>query len=411
MSLALLGGPALRTRPFAPWPQHDDAELDALAEVLASHRWGGIFTGSRNEAFEQQLAAYLGAPHAISVSSGTAGLMIALKALGIGAGDEVIAPAMTYIATATAASLLGAVPVFTDIDPATHTLEPSSVLEAISDRTRAIVAVHLGGHPADMEALNQLASARGLPLVEDCAHSLGALWDSAHTGTLGTIGVFSFAPTKNITAGEGGAVVTNSPQLAERCSALRDHGRPPGNTGGHVQLGWNLRMSEFQAAILSAQLERLDDQLDRKNRAADHLAAAVADIPGLHAIPTTPNPHVTRHARYSFAFTVDPRHYEGVPVSTFRAALRAEGIPVVVRDLTACPDEPLYADPAGRDHSASRAVSCHYARDACSRLVLLGQPAGSGLLLEAPDELADVVRAMTKIHENRSQLHHYTTAR
>lgn len=407
-SLAALGGPAVRTRPFSPWPQHDQAELDALAEVLASRRWGGIHPGSRTEIFEQHLCSYLGAPNAVAVANGTSGLMIALKALGIGTGDEVIVPAMTYIATATAASLLGAVPVFADIDPVTHTLAPNAVRDAITDQTRAIIAVHLGGHPCDMDALTALANTHGLPIVEDCSHSLGATWNNSHTATLGTIGVFSFAPTKNITAGEGGAIVTSDAQLAQTCAAQRDHGRPLGTSSGHPQLGWNLRITEFQAAVLSVQLARLDAQLERKNRAAAMLAGHLAEIPGLAAIPTVVDPQVTRHARYSFAFTVDPEHYDGHMVTAFRAALRAEGIPVGIRNLTACPDESLYAQRDGLDYRPSRLVSATRARDACSKLVLLGQPAASGLLLDDPSELADVPRALTKIHENRHQLHRVT---
>jgi dTDP-4-amino-4,6-dideoxygalactose transaminase len=403
-ALAVLGGPPVRTRPFLPWPCYDRAEIDAVTGVLASRRWGGIYHGSQCEAFETELCAYTGSPYAIAVSNGTAGLMIALKALGIGAGDEVIVPAMTYIATATAVTLVGGTPVFADIDPVTHTLASCSVRDAITGHTRAIIAVHLGGHPADMDALSDIATAHGLPVVEDCAHSLGATWQHAHTGLLGAIGVFSFAPTKNITAGEGGAIVTFNERLAARSASLRDHGRPPGTASGHPELGWNLRLTEFQAAILRVQLTRLDGQLDRKNVAAAELAASVADIPGLSVIPASTDPRVTRHARYSFAFMVDPLAYGGIPTSAFRASLRAEGIPVGTRDLTACPDEPLYSDPASIDFSISRTASALCARTACTRLVLLGQPAGSGLLLDEPAELLDVHRALLKIYENRAQL-------
>lgn len=228
-ALALLGGPPLRTRPFQTWPQFDQAEFDALADVLNSRRWGGIHSGSQGESFETELAAYLQVPHAAVVSSGTAGLMIALRALGIRPGDEVVVPAMTYVATATAVSLLGGVPVFADIDPATHTISGSAVKAAISEKTKAVIAVHLGGHPADMDSLGSVAGTYGLPIIEDCAQSLGSAWKGCQTGSLGTIGVFSFASTKNITAGEGGAVVTHDDELAGRIASLRDHGRPPGD--------------------------------------------------------------------------------------------------------------------------------------------------------------------------------------
>ncbi|MEU1456846.1 DegT/DnrJ/EryC1/StrS family aminotransferase [Streptomyces avermitilis] len=410
-ALALLGGSPLRTRPFRTWPQFDQAEFDALADVLNSRRWGGIHSGSQGESFETELAAYLQVPHAAVVSSGTAGLMIALRALGVRPGDEVVVPAMTYVATATAVSLLGGVPVFVDIDSATHTIDSSAVKAAISEKTKAIIAVHLGGHPADMDGLGAVADTYGIPIIEDCAQSLGAAWNGCQTGSLGTIGVFSFASTKNITAGEGGAVVTHDDELAARIASLRDHGRPPGGGSDHPQLGWNLRLSEFQSAILRVQLARLKDHLTVKDEGAAYLASELYSVPGLRPVPvpTDLDPRVTAHGRFSFAFTFDSEAFGGeetgcTSVSVFRAALRAEGIPVLGRDLAACPDEPIYADATSRDYSSSRTASATQARAACARLVLLGQAAGSGLLFEESAELADVVRAVEKIHENRCHL-------
>ncbi|MFE9997501.1 DegT/DnrJ/EryC1/StrS family aminotransferase [Streptomyces avermitilis] len=410
-ALALLGGSPLRTRPFRMWPQFDQAEFDALADVLNSRRWGGIHSGSEGESFETELAAYLQVPHAAVVSSGTAGLMIALRALGIRPGDEVVVPAMTYVATATAVSLLGGLPVFADIDSATHTINSSAVKAAISEKTKAIIAVHLGGQPADMDGLGAVADTYGIPIIEDCAQSLGAAWNGCQTGSLGTIGVFSFASTKNITAGEGGAVVTHDDELAARIASLRDHGRPPGGASDHPQLGWNLRLSEFQSAILRVQLARLKDHLAAKDKGAAYLASELSSVPGLRPVPvpTDLDPRVTAHGRFSFAFTFDSEAFGGeetgcTSVSVFRAALRAEGIPVSSRDLVACPDEPIYAEATSRDYSTSRTASATQARAACARLVLLGQAAGSGLLFEESAELADVVHAVEKIHENRCHL-------
>ena len=403
-ALALLGGPPIRTRAFQPWPQSDQRELGALAGVLASRRWGGIHSGSQGEAFERALGEYLGVPHTAVVSNGTAGLMIALRALGVRAGDEVVVPAMTYVATATAVSVLGAVPVFADIDPDTHTIDPASAKAAISEKTKAIIAVHLGGHPADMDRLGRIAAEGGLPIVEDCAQSLGATWNGAHTGSLGSVGVFSFASTKNISAGEGGAVVTHDGELAARIASLRDHGRPLGVTGHHPELGWNLRLSEFQSAILGVQLERLDRQLAAKTKGAAFLTGALSSVAGLRPVPADLAPRVTRHGRFSLAFTLDPEAFGNISTRSFRAALRAEGIPVGLRDLIACPDEPIYADAAAQDYAPSRTESCARARAACTRLVLFGQAAGSGMLLDDPSELADVVRAVEKIHDNRGQL-------
>ncbi|MFE7504654.1 DegT/DnrJ/EryC1/StrS family aminotransferase [Promicromonospora sp. NPDC057488] len=410
-TLALLGGQPLRARPFQTWPQFDQAELDALADVLHSRRWGGIYNGSQGESFETELAAYLQVPHASVVSSGTAGLMIALRAVGVGPGDEVIVPAMTYVATATAVSLLGGTPVFVDIDPATLTISGSAAEAAISEKTKAVIAVHLGGHPADMDRMCAISRRYGLPIIEDCAQSLGAAWNSCQTGSLGNIGVFSFANTKNITAGEGGAVVTHDDKLAARIASLRDHGRPPGGANNHPQLGWNLRLGEFQSAILRVQLARLKDQLAAKARGAAYLAAELSSVPGLTSIPmpTDFDPRVTAHGWFSLAFTFNGEAFrrgnnDGLSVTAFRAALHAEGIPVQRRDLIACPDEPIYADANSRDYSSSRTASAAQARAACASVVLLGQATGSGLLFEKPEELVDVVRAVEKIHENQHLL-------
>ncbi|WP_411133166.1 DegT/DnrJ/EryC1/StrS family aminotransferase [Streptomyces sp. C10] len=399
-TLALFGGPPIRARAFQAWPHSDQAELGALAGVLTSRRWGGIHSGSQGEVFEKALGEYLDVPHVAVVSSGTAGLMIALRALGVRVGDEVVVPAMTYAATATAVSVLGSVPVFADIDSDTHTIDPSSVEAAISEKTKAIIAVHLGGHPADMDRLGLIAEERGVPIIEDCAQSLGATWNGAHTGSLGRVGVFSFASTKNISAGEGGAVVTQDGELAARIASLRDHGRPLGVTGHHPELGWNLRLSEFQSAILGVQLERLDRQLAAKTKGAAFLTSVLSSVPGLRPVPADLDPRVTRHGRFSLAFTIDAGAFSNISTSSFRSALRAEGIPVGLRDLIACPDEPIYADSAVRDYAHSRTVSCTQARAACTRLVLFGQAAGSGMLLEDPSELADVVRAVEKVHDN-----------
>jgi len=409
-TLALFGGRPVRTRPFTSWPLGGETEAAALRGVLASNHWGGIRAGSQAEAFEAELAHYLAIPHAATVANGTAGLIIALRALGIGPGDEVIVPAMTYIATATAATLVGAIPVFADIDPHTYTLDPASLHAALSPKTKAIIVVHLGGHPADMDQINQVATASAVPVIEDCAQSLGAAWRDTRTGALATIGVFSFANTKNISCGEGGAVVTADAALANRIAALRDHGRPPGITDHHPRLGWNLRLSEFQAAILRPQLARLDRHLAAKQRASTHLARSLGSIPGLQPVPQKLDPRVTTHGYFSLALDFDADRF-GAKIDALRAALRAEGIPVGARPIRACPDEPIYADEATSDHSPSRTVSCANARAACARVILLGQATGSGLLLDDPDDLDDVTRAVTKIYDNRRDLHAWHPAR
>lgn len=214
--------------------------------------------------------------------------------------------------------------------------------------------------------------------------------------------MFSFASTKNISAGEGGAVVTQRADLATRIAALPDHGRPPGTSSPHPHLGWNLRLSEFQAAVLRAQLTRVEHQTAAKERGATFLAAELSTIPGLAPVPPALDPRVTTHGRFSLAFTYAPEAFDDVPIDRFRAALRAEGIPVGRGTLIPCSDEPIYADHTNPDYTPARVIADTHARIACARLVLLGQAAGSGMLLDEPTELADITRAVEKIYNNRS---------
>jgi perosamine synthetase len=247
-------------------PDISQAEIEAVLEVLRS---SCLSLGSKLEEFEHAFTLYTGAPHAIAVSSGTAGLHLCMLAFGIQPGDEVIVPSFTFVATANAIRYVGGNPVFVDIDPITLNLDPALVEAAITRKTRAIVAVHTFGYPADMEELRNLAQRHGLVVVEDACEAIGAEYRGRKVGTLGDAGVFGFYPNKQITTGEGGMIVTSNGEIATKIRALRNQGRY--NTDDwfqHSELGFNYRLSEMQCALGVAQMKRIESMLKQRETVA-----------------------------------------------------------------------------------------------------------------------------------------------
>lgn len=224
--LAIDGGTPAVTRPMPTWPVHDHRERDNLLAVLESGRWGSI-TGDRTERFAEAFARFQGARHAVCTTSGSTALEAALEALGVGPGDEVITSTWTFIATAGAILTLGARPVFVDIDPATNTIAPDRIEAAIASKTKAILPVHIGGLPADMDGVVSVADRAGLPVLEDACQAWGASWHGRAVGTIGNLGCFSFQESKNISGGEGGMIVTNDRELFDRVWSIHNTGRDP----------------------------------------------------------------------------------------------------------------------------------------------------------------------------------------
>ncbi|NLT41490.1 MAG: DegT/DnrJ/EryC1/StrS family aminotransferase, partial [Anaerolineae bacterium] len=294
--LAISGGRPVRTTPWPEWPVHDEREVEAITEVTRSGKWWRFAYASGVELnedlsakdlskvveFGMEFARHHDARYGIAMTNGTGTLEVALRALGIGPGDEVIVPAYTYVASATAVLQVNAVPIFVDVEGDTYNLDPALLEAAITDRTRAIMPVHFGGQSCDMDAILDIARRHGIAVVEDAAHGHGSEWRGRKVGALGDIGSFSFQASKNMTAGEGGIVLTNNRDLAEKCDSLLWAGRQKGRPWYEFhQLGWNYRMTEFQAAILLVQLERLAEQNARRMDNARYLAKLIADLPGL----------------------------------------------------------------------------------------------------------------------------------
>lgn len=260
-------------------PCFSESDLEQMAsrikEVLKS---GWLTSGPLVNKFEEQFAEFVGAEYAIAVNSCTAALHSILLALGIGKGDEVIVPSNTFVATANVALYVGAKPVFADSDPETFNISPEDIERKISQKTKAIIVVHLGGNPCDMDKIRKIAEENDLYLIEDCAHAHGAKYRGQSTGTFGIAGAFSFYPTKVMTTGEGGIVVTNDQKLAERIKAIRNHGRAAFGPAEIIDLGFNYRMTELNAIIGLSQLAHINDFLETRRKIANRYNKALSEI-------------------------------------------------------------------------------------------------------------------------------------
>lgn len=325
-TLAINGGTPVRTTPFAAWPEFGQEEEQALLRALRSGVWGSI-DGTFVKELELEFAALQGARHGISCVNGTMALSVALKALGIGPGDEVIVPPYTFIATASAALMIGAIPVFVDVELDTLLIDPAQIDAAVTPRTRAIIPVHHGGSPADMDGVMAAARRHGLRVVEDAAQAHGAAWRGTPVGAIGDVGTFSFQSSKTVNAGEGGMMVTNDDELDELLWSYRNVGRRRGGEWyEHVRLGWNLRMTEFQAAVILEQMKRLPEQQARRTENAAYLSSRLVEIPGV--VPLRVPDGVTAHSWYTYHWRWLGAEDGGLPKKAFAAALRAEGVPV-----------------------------------------------------------------------------------
>jgi len=303
----------------------DKTEEDAILEVVRSGKWWSV-EGTKVREFEAAFARFQDAQFAVCVTNGTAALEVSLRAAHIGCGDEVIVPPYTFIATATAVLSVGATPVFVNVEEESLNIDPTKIEEAITPRTRAIIPVHIAGCPADMDGVLEVARKHNLLVIEDAAQAHAAEWKGTKVGAIGDMGCFSFQASKNLNAGEGGAVLTNNPHWADQVWSVHNVGRVRGGRWyEHHVLGSNFRMTEFQAAILLAQLKRLPEQTERRTQNARKLTEMLSQIPGIR--PPRPDPRVTRHAYHLYIFRYDKSHFGGRPREDFLKALSAEGIP------------------------------------------------------------------------------------
>lgn len=404
MPLALLGGSAVRARPFTPWPAGGREEEQALGDVLRSGVWGGYHPVVQE--FERAFADLHEVPYALSCANGTVALEVALRAVGVGPGDEVIVPPLTFVASAAAVLLCEAAPVFADIDPHTLNLSPAAAEAAITPRTRAIVVVHFGGHPAEMDAFREIARRHALALVEDAAHAHGARWRGTPVGGWGDVGTFSFQAFKLMTAGEGGIIVTRSADVAAFCWSYCNQGRrPDGGWFEHVRLGTNYRMTAFQAAVLRAQLRQLPGQTALRAANVAYLRQRLREGSGLTF--TDDDPRADRHPHYLVTLRYRPESFSGVPRDLAIEALQAEGIPVKPTY-----PYPLYRNPLFRKESGLLARHQWRAPQDYETLVLPeaericedGIWLGHNLFLGDHEDVDDILLAIEKLQRHAPAL-------
>ncbi len=324
---ALLGGPKVRTQAWPKWPVFDKLEETKLLDTLRGGQW---FRGSGKvvSGFESAYASLTGAKACLATANGTSALLTSLNAMGVGAGDEVIVPPYTFVATVNVVLAVNAVPVFVDTDIETFQIDPKKIEAAITDRTAAILPVHLGGSAADMDAILAIARKRKIPVLEDACQAHLGEWKNRKLGTWGEAGCFSFQASKNLNSGEGGAIVTNDEDFAEKCYAFHNNSRGRRNTGydfSYVARGLNLRMTEFQATLLLAQMTRLEEQSTRRDQNGAYLTSLLKEIPGIR--PARMYDGCTRNAYHLYMFRYDKEQFAGLPRAKFLQAMNAEGIP------------------------------------------------------------------------------------
>jgi len=413
-NLAINGGPKAIDRPIGKsWPIYGDEEREALNSVLESGKWWrGAYQDSSESwvgRFENAFAEYQGASFGVACTNGTQAIELALKAVGIKPGDEVICPASTFVATATAVILVNAIPIIVDIEPDTYQVDPDAIEAAIGPRTAGIIPVHYGGYPCNMDRIMDIAEKHGLFVVEDSAHAHGTQWRGKGCGTFGEFGTFSCQMGKNLTCGEGGIVLTNDEDLAAKAFGYHHIGRIADRPFyEHHFVASNLRMTEWQGAVAYTQCQRLAAQNEQRMVNFRHLEAGMADIPGIDAIEWDPE-IVTRRGCYFYHFKFNSAEFEGLPRGRFVEAMAAEGVSLGSGHLHPIQANPLFTErnfgpvcwPAGvepPDYTkvATPVADRVLAEEGCSmsHATFLGDTSDMDLILSA----------MRKVRENVDEL-------
>lgn len=387
--LAIEGGRPVRTT-LLPYGRQcvDEEDIQAMVAVLRSD-W--LTTGPKIREFEEAFAARVGAQHAVAVCNGTAALHAAVHVLGIGPGDEVIVPAMTFAATANCVVYQGGTPVFADVDNGTLLIDPAQVEKKVTPRTKAIIAVDYAGQPCDYDRLRAIADHHGIKLVDDACHALGGTYKGRPAGVLADLNTFSLHPVKHITTGEGGIITTNDATLAQRMKVFRNHGitsdhRQREAAGGWfyemVDLGYNYRLTDFQCALGLSQLRKLQMWIERRQNIARRYDAAFADLQAVR--PLTAGPNVS-HAYHLYVIMLDLDKLR-VKRDTVFAALRAEGIGINVHYI------PVHLHPFYQKRFGTQSGFCPVAEAAYERIVSL--PIFPGM---TDGDAEDVIAAVRKV--------------
>lgn len=407
---ALIGGTPVRTAPFDAWPKFGPPEEKGLLEVLGSGKWFRG-DGTQVERFEQAYVQLTGAKHCLATANGTSALFTSLNAMGIQPGDEVIVPPYTFIATVNVVLLQHALPVFVDSDIETFQIDPKKLEASITERTKAIIPVHLGGNASDLDAILEISRRHNIPVLEDACQAHLGEWRGRKVGTWGAAGCFSFQASKNLNSGEGGAILTEDGELIERCFAFHNNSR--GRSAGGYQFtyqsrGNNLRLTEFQAALLMAQMTRLQEQSARRDANGKYLNETLSRIPGIS--PARTYPGCTRNAYHLYMFRYDRKEFAGLPRAVFLRAMNAEGIPCsggysplnkepfIVEALKSKVYRAMY--PASALEGWQERNECPVNDRLCTEAVWFTQ----NMLLGAKDDMDQIAEAIRKIRANAGQL-------
>jgi L-glutamine:2-deoxy-scyllo-inosose/3-amino-2,3-dideoxy-scyllo-inosose aminotransferase len=412
-TLALRGGRPIFTGQWPKWPILDEREVERVVKVVRSGVWA--WNGPQEQEFRKNFAAFLGSKHGLCVTNGTHALQLALEALDIGYGDEVIVPCMTWQATAACAIDVNAIPVLVDIEPDTLCIDPAAVRKAITPRTKAIIPVHLFSCVANMDEILAIGKEHKIHVIEDCSHQHGSEWRGKKVGSMGIIGAFSLQGSKVLNSGEGGFISTSDDRLWHRLDSLRNCGRhtwggPEDNAEEYPQSG-NFRFTEMQAALLNGQLSRLEAQTALRDQNAQYLNRVLAEVPGLK--PMRRREQITRQQYYGYAFRYNAQAFGGLPIQRFREAMHAElGLTFggIYEPLNKCS---LYRPNTKRRHklndeywsliNPSRFETPH-ATAAHQEIIVIGQTA----LLTSSREMEMIAEAALKVQKNAVELRDWT---
>lgn len=421
--LALLGGEPVRSKPFPSWPILGQEEIDAVVGVIKKGRLSAFAAppspfflgGEKIKELEKDFANYHGVKYAISVCNATAGLHAALAAAGVGPGDEVIVTPHSFTSSATCILMQNAIPVFADIDLKTHNIDPKAIEKEITPRTRAIIVVHLLGRPCEMDEIMEIAKKNNLTIIEDCAQAIGAKYKDKLVGTIGDIGVFSFNEPKHMSTGEGGIIITDNDELAEKCRLIRNHGEAL--DAGQKQrsylstmIGYNYRLTELPSAIAIEQLKKVNGFNRIRVENARYLTLKLSEIEGLNPPEETED---STHVYYFYGLLYDSEKV-GIPRQKFIEALKAEGVPCYGGT-----PHPLYKNPVFLEKRGYGLKGCpfdckyysgniDYAKVKCENAEKLCYERAVWITVVRPpanlQDMDDIVSAVKKIIRNKSQL-------
>jgi dTDP-4-amino-4,6-dideoxygalactose transaminase len=328
--LAVLGGDPVRKTPYPHWPVHDERDIEAVTRVIKSGNWGGYpYPGPETRRFLAKFVELQGGGYPVAMANGTVTIEVACRASDIGWGDEVIVPALTFQATAAAPMAAGAIPIIVDVDPETYTIDPKAVQNAITDKTKAVIPVHLAAQMADMDAIMEIADTHDLIVIEDCAHAHGAKWRGKGAGTIGHFGSFSMQSSKILTSGEGGVLLCRSKKHAAKAAGIINCGRSHDpetmiEGGENYVMGANYRLSELACALAAVGIERFPEQASEREEMINYMEESLSEVPGIRLLKR--DERHTKRSFYQFNFALVPEAF-GAENREVAYALNKEGIP------------------------------------------------------------------------------------